>query len=109
MKLLTIISDTNNQDKILSGVEEIKNVATQINTQLEEVKENSQSSEALKEKLITNIDSELYQFIKRINQYQVLEKTVSGLNVLQEQTQQLNQQSQQILENQINTNQSVNQ
>ncbi|AFZ45949.1 hypothetical protein PCC7418_3845 [Halothece sp. PCC 7418] len=109
MKLLTIISDSNHQDKTLSSVEEIRNVATQLNIQLGEVKEASNTSESLKQKTLCEIQSELSQFISRIDQQQVLEKTVSGLNVLQEQTQQLNQQSQQILENQINTNQSIKQ
>ena len=105
MKLLTIISNSNHQNKMVSGVEEIKKIATQINTHLEEVKKNSNTSESVKEQILSEIHSKLSQFIDRIKQQQVLEKTVSGLNVLQEQTQQLNQHSQQILENQINTNQ----
>ena len=52
MKLLTLISDSKNQDKIASEVVEIRNAVTQLNMKLAEVNKNAKANESVKQETL---------------------------------------------------------
>ena len=85
MKLLTIVGDSKNQDKIASEVVEIRNAATQLNIKLAEVNKSSKNSESLKQETLSQIQKELSQLVENMNEHQALQKTGSRLQTSQEQ------------------------
>ena len=73
MKLLTIISDSKNQDKITSEVVEIKNAATQLNIKLAEINKNAKTNESVKQETLSQMQTEIFQIVQKLNQnYQYL-------------------------------------
>ncbi len=83
-----------------SAIGQTENSTQQLNTasqQLTQLNDQSQQLANLNQEKLSKIQQSLYLIVKAFSQYQFFQKTVSGLDQLQQQTQQLNEQSQQLI------------
>lgn len=75
MKLLTLVSDNNSKEKITSAVEEIRKIASQLNTQVTEMNQHSQKWESFDQTAIDQIQTELSQLLQEMKKSEVESET----------------------------------